>query len=489
MANKVKFRTMAGKVKLMKKCLTSTYFFLKQYKNLACLFALYMFANCSGAFLNTTNLFSSLPSVEGESDNIPDKEFFYIKISEAYYRGTHGFNLLDYEMYESTNGPGYDCKIPIDEESTTEDMYCMFEVLEGDLFFHELRFEYNAPPGMCDFVFFQTHWHYNQKSGYGPETVYKRKRYKPDRQFCPIRDFSGLCSDGCKETRLSADVDLSERKVSCDKEDGEDYCLLDERNIGPDEDTCKETASEVCQYNNTHSKEEGENCCIGEYDLYTFDKKRSPKKSEEPESEDVSWGGDLRQCIGGLGRFAWEDGYSPDGFPSILIENSKAGLRKTYQIPAIIEKLDAKYKTRSCDGGVHPKQRSFVTANHWIGIKDGTDRPKFYNSDDKNNVPDKHIYLKKPGYPYITFECKDQAYEVKHRIHLIIREWNSTEEFKDFKSGGTGDPDVAGKAGDDCEYYEDGDYKLEDGTCNDMMDVEDWTATCGDKYPKLDYSN
>ncbi len=451
----------------------------------ACVFCTYMLSSCGGAFLNSTSLFSSLPSVEGESNNIPSKDFFYIKISEAYYRGTHGFDLLDYEMYESTNGPGYDCKISVNEESSTADMYCMFDVLEGDLFFHKLEFEYNAPPGMCDYVFFKTHWHYNQKSGYGPLEVYKKKKLKPVRRYCPVRQTSDLCHGDCKEGN-----DTNPNNSDCNIEDGEEYCL-GRSATSIDEETCEDTASELCKYNNTHSEDEGENCCIGEYNLYDVE-----KSTTEPENEGISWGGNLRECIGGLGRFAGgEGGHTPDGHPSILIENSKAGLRKTYEIPAIIDSLVTKRKVRKCKDGFHPKKKSFVTANYWTGIEDGTDTPQFYKPD--NTHYDYHPEVRpKSGYPYITFACKDQAHEIKHRIHLIIREWNSQEEFRDFKEsqGDSGDPDVVGEAGGDCDYYEhEEDYDEENRKCNDMQDVDDWNATCGeipdDYFPKVEYSN
>ena len=117
--------------------------------------------------------YSSLPDadrVEG-SNSIPNNEYFYVRLEDARYRGPD-FNLLDYVMYEREGGPGYDCKIPIDQDST-EDLYCMFDIPEGDLFYNSLTFEYNVPPGMCDYLFFETHWHYNKRTGRGPGKVYK----------------------------------------------------------------------------------------------------------------------------------------------------------------------------------------------------------------------------------------------------------------------------------------------------------------------------
>ena len=60
------------------------------------------------------------------------------------------------------------------------------------------------------------------------------------------------------------------------------------------------------------------------------------------------------------------------------------------------------------------------------------------------------------GHPFITWSCLDKAKEVKHRIHLLIREWNTQEEFNRFKesNGSRGDSDIVGLEGSGCDYYE-----------------------------------
>ncbi len=470
---------------------------------------LWIFSSCGGAFLNTSSFFSSLPDVEGGSRNIPNNEFFYINISDATYRGRHGFDLLDYEMYERENGPGYDCKISINEEASTEDMYCMFEILEGDLFFHELDFEYNAPPGMCHYVFFQTHWHYNQESGYGPRKVYEEKCYPENSvsRYCEKGESGGLCSDSgrygscqenqntptgtkycassvsttpeelCTHNRYSTCQDSTGQNlvsracyttdqpklnsINCYEEEASRYCTSRVATQGECDASayngCEEEVNDLCKYIRT----EGENCCLGEYTQISTSEDGSPTTTEG------SWGGSLTQCIGGLGRTAWEN-YTEDGLPRVLIVEALDGLREQYEIPPLIDISGG--NTRS----------GFVTANYWEGIEDRTDEPEFYKS--SPNPPPAHQPVPREGYPYITFACKDQAYEVKHRIHLVIREWNSQEEFRDFKDsqGSSGDPDAAGEAGSDCDYYEqDDDYELEDRSCNDIVDVDDWTGVAG----------
>ena len=57
-------------------------------------------------------------------------------------------------LYAMDDGPGTDCKISVNEESGTEDLYCMLDVMEGDLWYHEIELEYNVPPGMCSYLAF-----------------------------------------------------------------------------------------------------------------------------------------------------------------------------------------------------------------------------------------------------------------------------------------------------------------------------------------------
>ena len=42
------------------------------------------------------------------------------------------------------------------------------DVMEGDLFFHQIVLEYNVPEGMCDYLSFDVPWHFNQRVGLGP---------------------------------------------------------------------------------------------------------------------------------------------------------------------------------------------------------------------------------------------------------------------------------------------------------------------------------
>ena len=472
------------------------------YTALAGVFSSYMLSSCSGVFSNYTSLFSSLPDADAGRPAIPSDRFFYVKISDATFRGSQGHDLLDYVMYEKENGPGYDCKIAKNEQDSTEDLYCMFEVLEGDLYLHDMEFEYNVPAGMCDYFSFQTHWHYNQESGYGPTRVFKET--KKELKYCsePVSEGSE-CPDTCLTFRSPAFNIPANCPVGVEYRLGKKItmgsCPLSQSicKIGKDENNknsyyeisrvAEETKEELCIYNNTREGE-GKNCCAGEYYLHDLD-------AQDKEPGRGQWGGDISQCVGGLSRSSpWEAGHTKDGFPKTLIKHSISGLRARYEIKALLGVLGTKIKVINGVQTIIDHRYSLVTANYFEGIEDGTNLPRFYQSSQDTEDDFGHRPLEIPGYPYITWSCMDKAKEIKHRIHLIIREWNTRAEFEEFKSGGTGDPDVADTEGGDCEYYEQDDDNIGDfhkrrrNDCNDMKDVDDFVSS-GDPYPELEYTD
>ena len=486
---------------------------------LAGVFASYMLSSCSGVFSNYTPLFSSLPDTDG-SPTIPSDKFFYVKISDATFRGSHGYNLLDYLMYERENGPGYDCKISKDERSSTEDLYCMFEVLEGDLYYHQIEFEYNVPRGMCEYLSFQTHWHYNRPSGYGPETVYSVSTKRPSslsRKYCPspAPQAGGLCSSelysDCEDS--SGDGEESGTPVTCYGHIEGKFCLSEQVQIRwcPDDpdavgicdrtdckdnketenlkkgicvtlensNKCKENVNDLC--GDYYDSEEGVNCCLGEYTLVNG--------TDFSEKKDTPWGGTgLKKCIGGLGRTSWSI-YTKNGLPDEDLKMVTSGYFGHYEVPPLKDSLEVFVKNKE----IHrDKKNSLVIANYFEGIEDKTDLPKFYKSDPDHDSTSALTPLDRDGHPYITWSCEDSSREVKHRIHLIIREWNTREEFEEFKTtaGSDGDPDIGDNEGNECEYYESEDkYLKDDGRCNDMVDVDDWTSTPNNSsHPELEYT-
>ena len=214
------------------------------------------------------------------------------------------------------------------------------------------------------------------------------------------------------------------------------------------------------------SEKELSNCCLGDYTLI----------SGETTSE-VSWGGNLQECIGGSARVNW-DFFNKEGLPITEVENTlKDGYRDTYEMPPLVDVYDGSKHPR----GTAYREPSFITANYWTDVENkesATNKPKFYTAPNSSQLPADYMRsFHTEGYPYFTWSCLDKAREIKHRIHLVVREWNTQEEFNTFKdtSGGRGDPDVVGLEGSSCEYFESAENSiLKDTECNDMLDADDW---------------
>ena len=393
--------------------------------------------------------FASLASYDDGTVSIPSGKFFYIRIARA-SDGTDRF--LQHALYEEKEGPGTDCKIPVDEEST-EDMFCMLEKMEGDLWAHDTIIEYNVPAGMCKYLAFQTHWHWNQNAGRGPRKVYK-----------------------CENVENEGEDNEETQDVYCDEPCG--------ANNAPDSSAnCQEEIEALCEYDLSQEDEDLANCCIGNYTVI----------SSDGDNEEGEWGDSLENCIGGLGRVNWDE-KTKDGIPTGKVVNSEqSGYIGTYKIPNIDSWYDSIAPLETESGtiiGGSPgaiSNTSFVTANYYEDIEDDTsNKPHFYTP---SKIDIHHTAHSKHGYSYITWACLDSGHEVMHRIHLIIRDWNSQEEFLKFKEseGSRGDPDINGSEGSDCDYYSTSKARPF-GECNDAIDADDWTESgYKNTYPHVIY--
>ena len=501
------------------------------------------FASCdlSNLGLNRSRQYS-IVSPEDDIANIPTEDFFYVNIKSAYYTGGQGsFDPLDFMLYAMDEGPGTDCKISVNEEAGTEDLYCMLDVAEGDLWYHEINLEYNIPPGMCKYLGFTPHWHYNQEVGEGPLAVIKTTStsggettttYSPCVQAnieinheCQRRareiagdidtdwndadnawGSSGIPADyscgnapttHCIDTKGTPATDDDDEvqytdgtnpvaeasatyQYRCEKVINTGSCSRGKHHSG------KEEVEEVCYYNKSHIEGKG-NCCLGVYTVWNAEDGSSEEERE--------WDGDVQNCIGGLGRLNWTY-FNNSGFPVTLVkETGSRGLNEDYKLDPLIQKIQTRV--------------SFPIANYFEGVEDkagedGENFPDFYkNANSCGETPSGAKIPCFTGHPYLTWTCLDGNQEVLHQINFIIREWNSQEEFARFKesSGGRGDPDIAGEEGSECENYspeENFQAQRVFSHCNDILDADDKTKDSArwrayglgsgqNDYPEINY--
>ena len=425
---------------------------------------------------------SSLIPIDGLStSHIPNETFFYINIKDSYYVG-EGFQPLQTLVSAMDFGPGTDCKIqktedpeePTDPgEGSTEDLYCLMDIMEGDLWFHEIILEYNVPPGMCDYLGIDVPWHFNQKVGRGPGRVYECTDFivncNSDDGEPEAEVETRYCLGGCTPATGAALCGQETGTVGCGGAGGRAYT----------------EATDFCK-GLDQSENDLANCCMGDYDLV------SHPGGEVTES---SWGGELRNCIGGLGRISWEE--FTDGRPvKLILDVRNDGINADYEIPALIEVFDGHRR-----GETGMRIPTFITANYWEDVEEKdseTSKPRFYNAPTQSELPEAYLRpLPYEGHPYLTLSCMNKAYERKHRIHLLIREWNTQEEFHSFitSEGSRGDPDIVGEEGSFCEYYEGDEENIlpQDTECNDSYDADDWnnedpgTGRRYNAYPEIIY--
>ena len=391
--------------------------------------------------------FSSLPQY---GENIPDSDYFFINLSSETYtrQKTQGQTFL---IYESEAGVGYDCKIPIDSDPAG-DLYCYVEAHEGDLFIEELKLDYNIPQGMCNYLNFQTHWHFNQPVGM-PEGEGERRDIlsctssNSTRYYWYSREDA---SDGCKE-----------------------LCNRNEQTLGPVDNPLR-----FCAYDYTALGLA--NGCVGSYREYTCEQNSTGDGDSQViewvgpvDSGNTSWGGSMADAIGGLGHPSlWshyassvlqgKDGTSAEmSMPTAVIQNVYQGYRGEYAIAPLGDIMGNAYHS------------TIPIANYYEDLENhdfDSDTPEFYKS---YEILGEEI----KGHPYISWACLDASHETLHSIHIMIREWNTKSQFLEYvdSEGDSGDSDEEGEEGDDCDNYEpDQDLDFNNTTCNDLNDVDDF---------------
>ena len=191
-----------------------------------------IFSSCDalkGFGIGTSAQYSLVPTEGLTTDAIPQEDFFYVNLSASYYYG-EGHDSLDAIIYAMDEGPGTDCKISVNEDST-EDLYCILDVMEGDLFFHKIVLEYNVPPEMCAYSGFLVPYHLNQEVVEGPKHVYSCEFITEievnDEGEREVTTETKICADSCSsyDNRGFCDhegVDVTQRDECSDKDKCED---------------------------------------------------------------------------------------------------------------------------------------------------------------------------------------------------------------------------------------------------------------------------
>lgn len=309
--------------------------------------------------------------------------------------------------------------------SSNQDLTCIVDAPEGDVNFHGIELTYNVPPGACTYLSRYTYWYYNEEIGYGPKAVGIKKT---------VNDDGKVLTMSCSENGNPVYGPCSGMvEYTTDSSDGSYTCVYDRTGM------------------DLH------NCCLGDY-TYTLETTVQSSGAVTTTNEQKSWGGDIKNCIGGPGKTNWK-WYSKSGYPTGVIVPATNGITETYKVKG------PKFTVN--DGLNMPVANFYTPALH---THDGyvlnrvSTLPYFVDPiDDRDGdeIPTANI-----GY---TFMCEDQAYEIKNRITVYVREWDLYSDYLTYiaTAGVTAVPDRPGK-------YEPGDCDGLDGACNDDWDLDDF---------------
>ena len=421
-----------------------------------------------------------------------------------------------------------DCGVHKDDISS-EDKYCILDINEMDLLGTEgenaipLVLEYNVPKETCDYTSFYIPWHFNQPVGEGPRILVKCtvKAEQPE----PSSEGSTPTAPAGEESTFYAEAtnitDLITLENNCKSTDpGGEPTDTSNSSWIPQSDNenflannfCRKKATtcpsgviinprlrQLCLFDQSSTENSGlANCCFGTYTLVSCNSREEAGDSTGGKCDngvDNEWGGQLNECIGGPLRVNnWESTISREGLGDYpiptIVPSWDRGLKEEFELNRhIIISPGVRHTSNMV---IHPQYSSIGIATYYDGIED------LQWESDCSDCPD--IFKSEPmpftlrqldtndrllGYPYFTVECLDGNKDAIHRLHLIIREWNTLEEFYSFKesNGRSGDSDISGREGDECQYFEPDEFG--DNDCNDLLDLDDITTLR--PYPFVNY--
>ncbi|MEQ1722632.1 MAG: hypothetical protein ABL930_05615 [Pseudobdellovibrio sp.] len=376
-------------------------------------------------------------SPPGSSNGIEDDaSFFYVGVQ-------NDENDSIAHVHDSTDF-SKTCSVP-KTSLAHEDITCLIDIPEGDIYNKDLVLQYNAPAQMCRYLVRAPYWFYNREVGIGPETiaisvdntVNASGDITASTYTCAFDGVTRDCANGDTEVAITG-LSPTSQEIKC-----------------------------VYDFNGT-------NCCMGSYTLNrTILTNGANPVAATPAN--FSWGGNMTNCIGGAGKTDWNV-FNADKTPNQLVQYSWQGIKNTYLVTA---------PSHLGTGGLPASTSSIHVANFYgqavdhthtgfVNSADSTTRPYFSNPIDDRSGTDLTAMAANDSY---LFLCYNEAYEIKHRIRAYVREWDYYPDYLTFISslGLTVQPDKssfldAGPEETDPTCLE----GIAGNFCNDSGDIDDF---------------
>ena len=393
---------------------------------------LFLLLTSSACYINLrgVNTRFNLPSV-GDDFSPSDSEYFYIDLDVESYESNDEivpyYEISTTEEYgdsETRESPS-NCEIEYtppedgEEQESSKTLVCILDVPEGAFTLKDLHLVYNFPEGMCSSIYYALPWHFNFPIRNGPISI-----------ECPVSIGEG--EDASEENLFcNAEYDPNTGEKACPDSANETTCYIKEEDLCP-------------------SPLEAPKCCSG---------------GENTEGDE--WKPD-KECFEGPALHAGL-GDPPRAFIRRNIIVPEGGLKQTISLTHLL--------------GISTTPQNVYHANYLETLEVSPDDLGGINRD---NLPDfvqiSNYYNYAPGL-FFEFSCLDSAREVLHQIFLMVREWNTLEEFyKFYRDGGNdeADPNVEGIEGTDCHEGRESPEGEFSEQCNDWSDLEDFTS-----YPQI----
>lgn len=363
----------------------------------------------------------------GDGEQAGDQVGFYIEYDPAIdeYTETKLHKFGDFNSQ---------CMVPA-TATTGQDLNCMLNIREEDLFFAGLKMQVNFPQSMCPYLVQRPFWYYKAAPGFGPRVAAWT-----------------IDEDQGKVTACTADGVAGTANA-----DG--TCDLVEGSFASD-------GAFTCAYTHQVSATETIDCCMGPY-TGTITTIRAGTATVSTTTG--FYPGKFGNCIESLGDDLEVPRSNYYGYPGSLHTHSN-DVQATFELPRPIEKgaLD-NYKWANFYGWSDYAAGTWATA--------ATPDALSYMLDLSGST------VTSPNKAWV-FECADRSLETKHRINLYINEWDTNEDFVGYSAAGSTaySPD---KAYDDIEGTDCATTGVPGGLCDDFWDWQQ-IKDMGLEYPPID---
>ena len=361
---------------------------------------------------------SSAPAVAGTSNSVSNDKTFYVGIDS---------NKTAIAHVHLSTGYSSTCVIP-QSTTTSQNLDCFIEVPEGTLRFNGLKLKINQPSTMCNAIGYYPYWYYNEETGIGPTSV----KITTTKTILASGDVTWATSTDCT--------------VGNDGNPGvfDHGCTTQSEMIQNYSDTTG-TVGISCVYDRSGIANR-HNCCLGDYQkslkVVTHDLGLLTTTSETTVTAE-NWGGDVSNCVGGAGH-GWPE-KDDNNYPIGAIYGNPDYSKPNYKeidigAPVAVTNINAAltYQTNL------PAANYFHPTDHTHAgvVLPATSTAPFY----VNPIDDRSGSPMISGEANYIVDCLDPGHEIKHRMTLHVREWNSYADFLVYVAtlGATVNPDRGG---------------------------------------------